>query len=111
MKKLFFLLIWFVAIGNFALASSVDDITVGTLEKQDSQAIFGENDMNQQISLLNAEQMDEIQAQGWFRRIFTPSNIMRAVSVIAYFYPPTATASIGFGNWWNTYTVGYRWAF
>jgi len=87
-----------------------------TLNKTDAQILFQDNSMmNQQVILLTENQMNELKAKGWWSRIrdriFTPSNIMRAVGVVAYFYPPTAAASVGFGSWWNTYTVGYSWAF
>jgi len=57
MKKLIFSLVCLVSIGNFALASSVDDVAVGTLEKQDSQAIFGNKDVGA-VSLSQSEMRD-----------------------------------------------------
>ncbi|KIM05138.1 MAG: hypothetical protein KN64_05035 [Sulfurovum sp. AS07-7] len=63
MKKLIFSLVCLVGIGNFALASSVDDVTVGTLEKQDSQAIFGNTDVGA-VSLSQSE-MSETKGEFW----------------------------------------------
>jgi len=57
MKKIIFSLVCLVSIGNFALASSVDDVAIGTLEKQDSQAIFGNKDVGA-VSLSQNEMRD-----------------------------------------------------
>jgi len=117
MKKLFFMFIGFMFIVQAAFASPASDkMNFETLNKTDAQILFQDNVIStQEIIVLDENQMNELKAKGWWRRIrrriFTPSNIMRAIGVIAYFYPPTATASIGFGSWWNTYTVGYLWTF
>ncbi|TQV63343.1 MAG: hypothetical protein FNT15_04060 [Sulfurovum sp.] len=57
MKKLIFSLVCLVSVGNFALASSVDDVAIGILEKQDSQAIFGNKEVGA-ISLSQSEMRD-----------------------------------------------------
>lgn len=111
MKKLLFTVIGFMFAVSTAFASPSDRVDFATMSKADTQMLFGHHNMSQQAALLNEDEMHQTQAKGWFRRIFTPSNILRVVGVIAHFYPPTAAASIGFGSWWNTYTAGYMWAF
>jgi hypothetical protein len=116
MKKLLFMVIGFMFAAQAAFASPMGDrMNLETLNKSDAQVLFQDNAMSQDVVVLNNGQMKALKGKSWWTRlrnkITTPSNLMTIVSVAAYFYPPTAVASVGFGSWWNTYTAGYMWAF
>jgi len=90
MKKIIFSLVCFVSIGNFALASSVDDLAIGTLEKQDSQAIFMDKIENKEVIILNDKQMEELKAKGWFSKIFREvGRVLGQLNNLVGVYPDT----------------------
>jgi len=71
MKKLFFMVISFMFAVQTAFASPAGDkMNFETLNKTDAQILFQDDVIStQEIIILDENQMNELKAKGWWRRI------------------------------------------
>lgn len=83
MKKSFFIVTGLIFAVSTAFASPSDQMDFTTMSKADSQVLFGHNDMSQQVSILDEQQMHDLQAKGWWSNIVTVAAVVFPIQTVS----------------------------